>query len=144
MIEGYEEGEICNRGGCAGLIEINDEGCCSCHISPPCSYCVDDKHFCPECGWSGREEQHYVSPVLYALPPLYEYRSPTERFNALKGDKVEWVDITPKENYYFMVEKGKYPEGTTREEILSHFDVCFGYAYLHMSEGVFEIKYYTD
>ncbi len=52
---GTEEGEVCNRGGCKGIIEVipdsQREGGCSCHINPPCSFCTFNPQFCPECGW---------------------------------------------------------------------------------------------
>lgn len=55
---GYEKGDICNRNGCIGIIdEYEGEGGCTCHINPPCSYCVDSRAYCPECSWDGREEQ---------------------------------------------------------------------------------------
>jgi len=47
---GYMEGEICNRNGCKGVIEDVIESC-SCHLNPPCSKCVGDGCYCPDCGW---------------------------------------------------------------------------------------------
>jgi hypothetical protein len=26
-----------------------EDGCCSCHISPPCGYCTSSVHWCPAC-----------------------------------------------------------------------------------------------
>ncbi len=50
--EGLEVDEVCNRNGCQGTIEARDlDGCCLCHISPPCSYCTTDPAYCPECDW---------------------------------------------------------------------------------------------
>lgn len=55
---GIFKGEVCNREGCDGIIDEHDSDYgCSCHINPPCSYCVDDRCFCPICDWSGREDQ---------------------------------------------------------------------------------------
>lgn len=55
---GIWAGERCWRDGCAGIIEERetDEGC-TCFINPPCSHCVDDRHYCPECDWQGIDEQ---------------------------------------------------------------------------------------
>ncbi len=63
MEEGYEKGDLCNRNGCKGIIEEKDiDGCCSCHIAPPCGYCETNKGFCDICGWDGQEEQEsYIS-----------------------------------------------------------------------------------
>lgn len=60
---GVEEGQLCLRadGGfdpCLGIIEhirdLDRFGGCSCHISPPCGYCLSTMPECPKCGW--REE----------------------------------------------------------------------------------------
>lgn len=46
----YDEGDKCPKPGCKGdLAYINEEGC-SCHISPPCSNCVDAPLICDVCG----------------------------------------------------------------------------------------------
>ena len=47
---GLEEGEICNRDGCQGIMTYVKEGSCSCHINPPCSVCTDARLQCSECG----------------------------------------------------------------------------------------------
>jgi hypothetical protein len=50
--KGEVSGELCNRNGCVGVIEeILRDGCCSCHINPPCSYCIDAEYYCPVRGW---------------------------------------------------------------------------------------------
>jgi len=53
---GYEEGDVCNRDGCKGMIEAAEVENCSCHINPPCSACVDAGFICPDCGWNSEEE----------------------------------------------------------------------------------------
>lgn len=61
---GRTEGERCNRqngdgtvcGGEIKLLPDNSDGRgCSCHINPPCGYCVSTMPECPACGW--REEE---------------------------------------------------------------------------------------
>lgn len=55
-IEGFCKGEVCNRNGCNGIIdEIEKEGGCSCHICPPCDYCVNLDQFCPKCNWENED-----------------------------------------------------------------------------------------
>lgn len=49
---GNEEGEICRRRGCAGILAYPRVENCSCHISPPCTACVENAVRCPECDWS--------------------------------------------------------------------------------------------
>lgn len=49
---GMEENSVCNRDGCPGKMDWvrGGDGDCSCHISPPCSNCVDSTLECPVCG----------------------------------------------------------------------------------------------
>jgi len=44
-------GDTCNRDGCGGTLDDLREGGCSCHISPPCSYCCETDVRCNECDW---------------------------------------------------------------------------------------------
>lgn len=54
---GYCEGDVCNRDGCPGIIEEGErEGCCSCHINPPCSVCTEPRNRCPVCEWSEKHD----------------------------------------------------------------------------------------
>lgn len=53
---GAEEGDICNRDGCKGVIKFTDPENCSCHINPPCSACLDTRLHCPTCCWVDEEE----------------------------------------------------------------------------------------
>lgn len=61
-VEGQEEGDTCNREiidhsfpngsttiRCQGTMEFSKVENCSCHISPPCSACVDNPLVCSEC-----------------------------------------------------------------------------------------------
>lgn len=58
MLEyGYTEGDVCNRQGCQGHIQLTEPEGCTCHISPPCSACVSVIHYCRECGWDETEEE---------------------------------------------------------------------------------------
>lgn len=54
---GMEVGDKCNRGDCKGVIEETegDYDGCSCHINPPCSYCVEDRTCCTDCDYTGAE-----------------------------------------------------------------------------------------
>lgn len=52
LVHGCEEGDICNRDGCKGIIKERDgDRHCSCHISPPCPDCCRNYNYCPECEW---------------------------------------------------------------------------------------------
>lgn len=51
MVEYFEEGNACPH--CAeGILETFMEGCCACHIHPPCAYCVhkNENLSCSKCG----------------------------------------------------------------------------------------------
>ena len=50
-----EEGENCPQDQCDGVLEYGDVEGCSCHISPPCSACVDNPLVCVVCGWEDEE-----------------------------------------------------------------------------------------
>lgn len=151
--EGLIEGDKCNRNGCAGIMEAVDaDTSCSCHINPPCSHCVDMEYECNKCGFLVESPNHEPASKSDPHKPnksgWYLRKTPEELFAELKekwdGKSIDYVDKTPRDNYYFMIKKGLYPEGTTKEDIKSLFNLCFGYAYLNMENGVFEIKYYTD
>ena len=45
------EGDLCPTYGCGGVLEYERVEDCYCHISPPCSSCVDAPLRCPKCGW---------------------------------------------------------------------------------------------
>ena len=48
---GTEEGEVCNRDNCKGVIKYTKPENCSCHINPPCYSCISTYLHCPECFW---------------------------------------------------------------------------------------------
>lgn len=45
-----EERDDCKDETCDGKYEFGDVVGCSCHISPPCSACVDNPLVCDKCG----------------------------------------------------------------------------------------------
>lgn len=46
-----EEGDACPVANCTGYLEFEEADNCSCHLSPPCSACLETSLFCPECGF---------------------------------------------------------------------------------------------
>ena len=54
---GTEEGDVCRRERCKGVIIIPPPEGCSCHISPPCAACVGVKPYCPKCLWELEDEE---------------------------------------------------------------------------------------
>lgn len=60
-IVGAEEGDVCKRDGCEGVIKygIPGESCrCSTTSKPPCSYCENGRPFCPVCSWDSEYDDH--------------------------------------------------------------------------------------
>jgi hypothetical protein len=53
---GFEYGDVCGRDGCTGVLETKRVRDCYCHISPPCSACVEAPLVCEECGWGERDD----------------------------------------------------------------------------------------
>ena len=60
-VEDFEEGQQCpcaqvaNKSErCTGHLEYKIENC-SCHISPPCSACVEAPLVCDVCGWEAED-----------------------------------------------------------------------------------------
>lgn len=52
---GENEGEVCNRDGCSGLMGFNKVEVCTCFINPPCSRCTDNPLLCLKCGLEPEE-----------------------------------------------------------------------------------------
>ena len=120
LIKGVFKGELCNRGGCTGVIEAYDkEGCCSCHISAPCSYCITQTEYCPKCGWSAEEEQHSYeegfSKRYCANATPYVCKTDEQLFKELPDGEFGYIYVvsgTPSVTRL----RGKH-NGLTREEI---------------------------
>lgn len=54
---GYEEGNVCGRDGCDGTITDAPVENCSCHISAPCSQCVENRFYCSKCDWRAKDDE---------------------------------------------------------------------------------------
>lgn len=63
------EGDTCGVNNCTGTFQIQpplgswDWGC-SCHISPPCGYCVGHELRCTDCELTPDEVEVYVAPLV--------------------------------------------------------------------------------
>jgi len=58
LVIGTEEGTLCNRDRCDGMIEYETPENCSCHIRAPCHKCTSVKLFCSKCFWEEDDEIH--------------------------------------------------------------------------------------
>lgn len=163
MEEGYFKNEICNREGCEGIIEEPDkEGCCSCHINPPCSYCEDSTAYCPTCDWSAREEKREHIQTHYDKinrdhwdRQLKEWEEAKEHFfkmwrNEIKADKL-YIRHEIHTNFS-MIYKGVFPKGTeTVSSLLPKIRGTFGGRFSRIwddssdkENDIFEYIAYTD
>lgn len=50
MENNINEVDKCVHSDCDGVFEYTRQDPCSCHISPPCSACVDAPLVCNKCG----------------------------------------------------------------------------------------------
>lgn len=74
---GICEGERCNRNGCHGRIELHrTSDCCSCHIHPPCSYCVNAIAYCNICGFEEDDTHDITENVIPSNTIKFEINEP--------------------------------------------------------------------
>ncbi|GGY87871.1 hypothetical protein [Shewanella fodinae] len=143
MYYGYlEEGDKCPE--CKkGILdwknpdkEIRDRGC-SCHISPPCSYCTGQVLHCDECGWFDDDvnDESYV-PVAPGLSMLVHKPKP------LDNTKIDYR--CKMHSSSSMIKEGVYPEGATMEEVRKEVNGTFGGRFEFFEGGRFKFIAYTD
>lgn len=120
MEDGILKGEICGRDGCTGIIDAGEkEGCCSCHINPPCGYCTTQTEYCPECGWSAEEEQReyenkQAEYYLKNPPKPFVYKTSEELFQELKDGEFGYVRVVSGASSVVRL-KGKHPNMSQSE-----------------------------
>lgn len=148
---GTKKGEICNRNGCVGIIEEGEkEGCCSCHINPPCSYCTTQTEYCPICGWSAEEEQREYDErqrqyYLKNPPKPIVYKSEEQRFQELKDGEFGFINVEY-DGHTIVRLRGKHPNMSAKE-IYSRLNL---YENPHMprmkrfTDTTFELTYFCD
>lgn len=72
-----EEGDLCPYEDCSGSLEWGErEGDCSCHINPPCHYCVDRPMICAVCGEDPEDCAEPVEKIDARLAPQPAVRAP--------------------------------------------------------------------
>ena len=141
---GYLKGEICNRGGCLGIIEEHElDGGCSCHINPPCSYCTTSREYCPECDWDGREEQVKLKKEQSKKRTAIEFYK-VRTISDLDRNKIDYLNLA--HTNFSMIKKGVFPKGTTIDEVRERVKGSFGGRFKIFDEDRCEFEYvaYTD
>lgn len=143
---GNWEDEPCNRNGCAGVIKLEPVENCSCHISPPCSACVDQAAFCPVCEWNSAEEVVINNYVVQVDKDTGAYKSWALR--PLDETKIDWRWASHTNSS--MIKEGVYPAGIKYEDLLKAINGTFGGRFEYHAKpengrpGRFKFIAYTD
>lgn len=143
LSKGIEEGDKCNRNGCEGILRLSDRINCSCHISPPCSYCMDREICCPECDWKYSDD--YVQEKINGF--IVDTNKNTRVHEAWK---LRELDKTKIDYHNFShsnssrIKRGVYPEGTSIEDVRKEVIGTFGGRFNYFRDGKFEYVAYTD
>lgn len=136
---GYEEGEKCNRSGCAGFIATHASENCSCHIAPPCGSCTDLRNHCPECDWQEKNDPLVIQEVT----TIYMQTGWVDRSKrALDPTKIDYRIEMHSNSSQLCI--GVYPEGATAAEVESRVKGTFGGRFQSFGNGRFEYVAYTD
>lgn len=136
---GDEEGQVCGRDGCKGVLELTPHQGCSCHISPPCSNCTDRETCCPVCGWESRTIVMNDFKIK-TDPGRDKFISWEPR--PLDPTKIDYR--TRSHTHFSQICEGVYPEGTTREQVLERVKGTFGGRFEHFGNGTFKYIAHTD
>jgi len=137
---GFEDGSICDRKGCVGIITSHEKRPCSCHTSPPCSACVEPRAYCPICDWQERDELVINDYVVQVDRATGVYKSWERR--PLDRTKIDWY--SDGHTHFSMIKEGVYPEGTTMAQVLEEVKGTFGGRFEHFGNGTFKYIAYTD
>lgn len=149
---GNEEGEVCWRNGCQGVIALRSaddmDGGCSCHINPPCGFCTTPREHCPVCDWDADEEMRaeYLNGFRMKVGDLnadgYKPIISYER-RPLDPRKIDYHIISTGTGCTQKCE-GVYPEGTTSAQVLEKVKGTFGGRFESFGGGKFTYIAYTD
>lgn len=145
MKPGYYEGEVCNREGCKGFIELEKVENCSCHISAPCWAHENAGLCCPDCGWRAADDPLCVREIctitidLGGVGTFFDSKP-----RVLDPTKIDWT--WEPHSSSSMIKKGVFPPGTTREQVREVVDGTFGGRFESFDEKRCTFKFiaYTD
>lgn len=139
---GKEEGAICWRDGCHGVIaEKRVEGC-SCHINPPCGACTDPREYCPECDWRAKDDDGVLNGYTIKYADKKEGILASWKPRPLDPRKIDYR--VSSHTSASQICEGVYPEGTSREEVLKQVKGTFGGRFDSFGGGKFKYVAYTD
>lgn len=146
MYYGYlEEGDKCPNCRAGDLDwkhpdkEVRGRGC-SCHLSPPCSYCTGQVLHCDECGWFDIESDEQAHVTLVPLSPGISML--VNKPKPLDSTKIDYR--SKMHSASSMIKEGVYPEGATMEDVRKVVNGTFGGRFESFGDGRFKFIAYTD
>ena len=135
---GTEEGAICWRNGCQGIIEHREVRGCSCHINPPCSACTDPREYCASCDWQAEDDHDYsFSPVVPGLSIMERVKP-----RPLDPRKIDYRSYG--HSSCSMRKEGVYPPEATQKDVENEVRGTFGGRFERFGYGRFKYIAYTD
>ena len=142
---GFEEGDICRRSGCVGVIAEREVENCSCHISPPCGSCTEPREYCPECDWRLIDEETSFND--FKVGPVKANGAWTHfRLRPLDPTKIDWRSKAHSNSS--MIKEGVYPpsddDAADRKAVEAEVRGTFGGRFNRFGNGRFEYVAYTD
>lgn len=142
---GYEDGDVCNRSGCTGIIAEHAVENCSCHIAPPCGACTTPREYCPVCDWSIADEETQFNDFLVG-PVKYNGAWTHYRPRPLDPTKIDWHSKSHSNSS--MIKEGVYPQSgdpvADYQAVLALVKGTFGGRFDHFGNGRFKYVAYTD
>lgn len=148
---GICEGETCWRNGCQGVLEEDPPENCRCHINPPCGECTTNRCWCPECDWSGRDEDDTYIVNDYTVKVNPEDRNGAYEWWKPRPLDPRKIDYRNEGHTHFTMKKvGVYPvdeyptPAEARAAIEPKVKGTFGGRFEYCSNGRFSYIAYTD
>lgn len=138
MALGYEDGDICCRDGCDGIIAVAPVENCSCHIHPPCGPCTDAREYCHLCDWRAKDDHDFVPIAAAPGIEMMVRRKP----RPLDPTTIDYR-VHMHSNSSQRVE-GVYPLGKSMEDVEARVKGTFGGRFTRFGGGKFEYIAFTD
>lgn len=138
----YEEGEICNRNGCKGIIKCYEKDTCSCHINPPCSSCTEPRAYCETCKWDELEEVREKESLHTNICKELSWGVKIKTLSDLDNTKIDYIVEGHSNSSQKVI--GVYPEGTSMEEVEKIAKGSWGGRFKRFENGNFVYIAYTD
>lgn len=134
----YEEGDTCPECD-EGILEYRRVEQCTCHISPPCSACVNKPLMCNKCDYEPEEPDYKDVPISIGTPSLYEREYKPKPLDNSKIDyRIKGHTSSSQ------ICEGVYPNGTSMDDVRNIVNGSFGGRFEQFGNGTFKFIAYTD